>query len=257
MSTTNPSESLRLKHRAPAPAWPGAPAEAGGVATPAGSREWPDWANTVIGLVVSGALHGALFLPILNRTPEEAPAPPTPAATYVQLEMPPIEPPEPIEIVDVSDTPPDTISAPPMAMDLPSTVPVSAFLQPIQPMLDPSLIKVGAITIPSFNATAGTPGTGVRLFELKELDRVPRRLRTVMPVYPHELRKAGVSGEVVLLVIIDASGRVEVERVVSSTHREFEAAAVKAAQQCVFVSPLRAGQRVSARYTWHIPFELK
>jgi protein TonB len=119
------------------------------------------------------------------------------------------------------------------------------------------LTSVGAITIPSAtSANFGGQG-GVRLFDLRELDRVPRRVRTVMPVYPHELRRAGIKGDVVLLVIIDVSGHVEVERVISSTHREFEIAAIKAAEQCQFESPLRAGQRVNARYMWNIPFDLK
>jgi TonB family protein len=174
----------------------------------------------------------------------------------IQMEMPELEPPETVEVVDTSEAPPAPSVAPPMLMDMPSTVAVANFVQQMRPTLDSGLTSVSAITIPSMATNFGAGG-GVQLFDLKELDRVPRRVRTVMPVYPHELRRASVTGEVVLLVIIDVNGRVEVERVVSATNREFETAAVKAAEQCVFETPLRGGRPVNARYRWNIPFELR
>jgi len=239
------------------PAWSSVPAGPQPLTAQQCARRRSGWTDQLIGVSVAAALHLYLLFGMNDRPSGEPAANHAPEEMYVRLEMPPIEPPEPVEVVEMSDTEPVPVSAPPMMMDLPTTVPVSTFVQLIQPVIDPSLTAVGAITIPSYVATAGTAQAVVRLFDFRELDRVPRRLRTTMPVYPHELRRAGITGEVVLMVIIDASGHVEVERVLSATHRDFEVAAVKAAEQCVFESPLKGGQRVSARYTWHIPFDLK
>jgi periplasmic protein TonB len=212
--------------------------------------------DILIGVSLAAAVHfGALF-GFNDRSTERPATNAEPADMVIPLEMPVLEPPDTVEVVEMTDAPASPQMAPPMLMDLPSTVAVSSFVQPLRPAIDPALTSVGAFTIPSNIGNFGVQG-GVRLFELRELDRVPRRVRTVMPVYPHELRRAGIKGEVVLLVIIDVSGHVEVERVISATHREFEVAAVKAAEQCLFESPLRAGQRVNARYTWNIPFDLK
>jgi protein TonB len=215
------------------------------------------WRDCLIAGCVAATLHlGVLFG--FNDHSSKAPAKAvTPEEPVAQLEMPVLEPPDEVEIVEVTDAPTSPQMAPPMLMDMPSTVTVSNFVQPLRPAVDPSLMSVGAFTIPTVTTAAIGGSAGVRLFDLKDLDRVPRRVRTKMPEYPHELRRAGIKGDVVLLVIIDVNGRVEVERVISSTHREFEVAAVKAAEQCVFESPLRAGQRVNARYTWNIPFDLK
>jgi protein TonB len=210
----------------------------------------------LIGGVVALALHVVILFGFQGESAHAPVATVTPEEEIIPLVMPELEPPEAVEIVDMQDAPSTPQLAPPMQMDLPSTVAVSSFIQPVRPTLDPSLTSVGAITIPSTVTPFGAEG-GVRLFELKDLDRVPRRMRTVMPAYPHELRRAGVNGDVVLVVIIDVNGSVEVERVVSATNREFEAAAIKAAEQCVFEPPLRAGQRVKARYLWNIPFEIR
>jgi protein TonB len=175
---------------------------------------------------------------------------------YEPIEMPVLEPEEMIEVVEsgeVTDAPPEM--APPSLVDIPTTVDVATFTQLMQPTLDPSLTSVGSLTIPKMTGNFGTAGTAkIQLFDLKDLDRVPRRIRTKVPEYPMELRRAGITGEVILLVIIDPSGHVEVDRVISATNRDFEVEAVKAAEQCLFESPLKGGQKVSARYTWTIAF---
>jgi TonB family protein len=212
----------------------------------------------IAGLVAAGIHVGALFA-FNGSESEQRVTEAAPAEEVIRMEMPVLEPPETVEVVDVSEAPGVAPQlAPPMLMDLPSAVPVSSFVEPMRPQVDPSLTSVNSFTIPS----VANPGIGaqlgrVRLFDLKDLDRVPRRVKTVMPVYPHDLRRSHVTGEVILVVIIDVNGRVEVERVESATNRDFELAAVRAAEQCEFEPPLRAGQRVNARYRWHIPFEMK
>jgi TonB family protein len=243
-----------------APAWPTTTTQSLAEETAAPvARPWLSSyrVHQLIAGVVAATLHLTALLAFNDGEPERHAVSAAPEEAYIPLQLPEMEPPETIEVVDVSDAPTAPQLAPPMQMDMPSTVALSDFIQPVRPTVDPALTSVGSITIPTLTAANFGAHGGVRLFDLKELDRTPRRLKTIVPVYPTEMRRARLSGEVVLIVIIDVNGRVEVERVVSATNREFEFAAVKAAEQCQFESPLRGGQRVNARYLWQIPFEIK
>jgi protein TonB len=94
------------------------------------------------------------------------------------------------------------------------------------------------------------------IFDVKDLDKPPSRTKTVTPAYPPELKRARVQGTVVLLIIIDQNGRVSVDKVLESSAREFESAAVTAAEQCLFEPPMKGGQAVRARYRMQVPFRL-
>jgi len=94
------------------------------------------------------------------------------------------------------------------------------------------------------------------IFDVKDLDRPPSRTKTVPPIYPPEMKRARVQGNVTLLIIIDQNGRVSVDKVVDSSAREFEQAAITAAEQCIFEPPMKGGQAVRARYRMQVPFRL-
>lgn len=94
------------------------------------------------------------------------------------------------------------------------------------------------------------------IFDIKDLDKPPTRTRTVTPVYPPELKRARVQGNVVLMIIIDQNGRVTVDKVVESSAREFEQSAITAAEQCLFEPPMKGGQAVRARYRMQVPFRI-
>ncbi len=260
MSVSDSTHAQRAAHRPGAAAtWPATPwtplPDAGESRRRRTRRRYRR--DQLIAAVAAAGLHVGVLFGFNNTAPEPPLIAKAPAEETIRLEMPALEPPERIDLVDVDDTPAVPQLAPPALLDIPSVVPVSSLTQPMRPTLDPSLTSVGLLTIPS--VTAPSPGAqngGLRLFDLKDLDRVPRRLKTVLPEYPHEMRRTSTSGEVVLIVIINTAGRVEVERVVSATNPEFEAAAVRAAEQCVFEAPLRGGQHVNARYRWEIPFEI-
>ncbi len=66
------------------------------------------------------------------------------------------------------------------------------------------------------------------------LTKAPELLKFVEPDYPEPLFAEGVSGEVVLNIDIDASGKVTQATVVRSSATEFEAPAIAAAEQFVF-----------------------
>jgi TonB family protein len=102
----------------------------------------------------------------------------------------------------------------------------------------------------------GTGKSAPKLFEITELDRVPRRIRTGQPHYPQEFLRARIEGDVQLLVVIDTSGRVRVASVLETTHPEFTRAAISAAQQSLYEPPIKGGVAVSAQYTLRVPFRL-
>lgn len=89
---------------------------------------------------------------------------------------------------------------------------------------------------------------GDLVFEIKDLDGVPRLISAEQPVYPHELKRDRIEGDVVLLVLINTDGRVMVLGVEKSTNREFELAAIRSARSARYTPPMRNGQKVNVRF---------
>lgn len=89
------------------------------------------------------------------------------------------------------------------------------------------------------------------VFDSAKLDRVPRALAQISPRYPAEAKMRGLDGEVVVEFTVDESGRVTSCRVVSSSSREFESAAVNAVKQWRFEPGRRNGRVV--RFSMAVP----
>lgn len=84
----------------------------------------------------------------------------------------------------------------------------------------------------------------VDTFQAEDLERPPEVISAVPPVYPAALRRAGVEGRVVLLVVVDEQGRVEEARVERSSRPEFEAPALEAVRKWRFRPGMKDGQPV-------------
>jgi protein TonB len=112
-----------------------------------------------------------------------------------------------------------------------------------------TVIDPGVIGVPE-----GVPD-GLRLdggvFNAANLDRVPRALAQIPPRYPAEARMKGLSGEVVVEFNVDESGNVSSVRVVRSTSREFDAAALAAVRKWRFEPGRRHGRIV--RFSMVVP----
>lgn len=93
-------------------------------------------------------------------------------------------------------------------------------------------------------------------YSLAQLDRQPRAKSQARPAYPAELRKAGVSGEVVVDFVVDAQGAVAEASPVNSTRREFESAAIEAVRQWRFEPGQKDGRPVSTQLRLPIVFTL-
>lgn len=90
------------------------------------------------------------------------------------------------------------------------------------------------------------------IFELSEVDRIPRPIYRVAPVFPYEMKQAGISGSAELLFVCDAEGKVKQPRIKLSSHREFEEPSIQAIRQWRFEPGMKDGRPVNVRM--FIPF---
>lgn len=214
--------------------------------------------DLIIGISISLFAHAAFFFSgeIFEKEappPEVAEAPPV----IELMEMPVFEP-EP-EILDVSDDAPiEEIPefAPPMQTDVPSTVRVDSFVQQIQPPPPPGMERpTGVITIPT-NSRANFGQGMADLFDLANLDQRPEPTLQSQPLYPFEMRRAGINGQVVVGFIVDSNGNTRDAYAISSTQKEFEAAAIQAVMKWRFRPGRKGGRAVNTRMSVPIVFNI-
>lgn len=100
-------------------------------------------------------------------------------------------------------------------------------------------------------------GAGMKdLFDSAELDQKPVARVMAPPAYPFEMRRAGISGEVVVEFIIDTRGDVILAQVTRSSRREFEAAAILTVQKWKFKPGRKDGRVVNTRALTPVVFSL-
>jgi protein TonB len=173
------------------------------------------------------------------------------------MEMPTLEPEKPEVAEESSDTAAAPVDfAPPMQSDVPSIVMADSFVQQIQPP-PPDNVKPNAnlVTIPATRPT----GPGARLkdvFSLDQLDQPPTVSYQAKPVYPFEMSRAGITGEVTVEFVCDAQGDVREAYAKRSTQREFESAAIQAVSKWKFKAGKKGGKAVNTRMSVSIVFNL-
>ncbi len=214
--------------------------------------------DILLALIVSVLLHtgflfGGHFLkakPAPKIVKEEIP-------TIELMALPPVEP-EPTEIVESAEASSDVADlAPPMQADLPSAVMDSPFVQQIQPPPPPGLARpTGTIAIPT-GRPAGGLGSGLKnVFDIASLDQKPAPTFQPKPIYPFELKRAGVTGEVTVGFIVDSSGTVREPYIIRSAVRELDDAAIQGVLKWKFRPGKKSGAAVNTRVTIVIPFVL-
>jgi RNA polymerase sigma factor (sigma-70 family) len=87
-------------------------------------------------------------------------------------------------------------------------------------------------------------------------DRMPRPNFRAPPPYPEDMRVAGITGTVVVSLVVDSEGAVRDAFPSKSTRREFEAAAVQALKQWSFDPGVKGGRFVNTRLEVPITFSL-
>lgn len=209
--------------------------------------------DLIIGILVSVLLHGGVAM--IGKSPPKPERPIEEAPTIELMEMPKLEPEEP-EVTEATDEPQEPLEfAPPMQTDVPQIVQLDSFVQQVQPP-PPEGLKpnTGLITIPQ--GRPGGLGQGIEIFDPSKLDQQPQARAKVPPQYPFEMRRAGITGEVLVEFIVDANGDVRNAFAVRSTQREFETAAVQAVSKWKFRAGRKGGRPVATRMQQPITFSL-
>ena len=209
--------------------------------------------DLVIGIIVSLILF--IGAPLFSNWIKSGPPKPKKAEEipHIALVMPKIEP-EQEEVVDQQQQTQPADIAPPMQTDVPQIVTDTSFVQKLEPPPPEGMaVDRGAITVP---ANVGGFGRGGQIFDPSMLDQQPVPTFQPHPVYPYDMKKQGISGQVVVEFILNSEGNVQSAFAVSSTQHEFEASAIQAVSKWRFKPGRRGGRAVNTRMQVPIVFSL-
>lgn len=216
--------------------------------------------STAIGILVSVSIH-ALALLAFNR---HAPPPKRVVVDdgpLIQMTMPDLKDDEekPVETIDEEQAVEDPGIAVPSLVDLPTLVPVNAFVQPLQYTPDlPKNLDASKMTQIPVNIARGTvaPEKLGKIFDISQLDRQPQAILQPAPVFPPELTKEFTESSVFLEFIITAKGEVVNPRALRSEHRRFEEAAIRGVLKWKFRPGMKGGRAVNTRTQIEIRFRV-
>jgi len=171
----------------------------------------------------------------------------------VQLATPPPPPPPPPELAKMDQ------AAAPIQGAPTETQPVQPLaLNPVQVDLTPGVGgTAGMLALPQFRLQTDAAAE-MKSFALGDLDRIPQRLNQPQPNYPMRLRREGITGNVKLVVAIDAQGFVRFEKVLQASHNDFIEPAIELVEKLRYEPPTVNGQPVQTKnFTINIPFKLE
>jgi len=211
--------------------------------------------DLIIGVIVSLLIHaGTAWVGEIVSHGAPKPKPKEKPPVVMLMEMPKIEPdePEPVDQTQQQTAPVDF--APPMQNDVPQLVTDTSFVQKLEPPPPENVSMKGAIVIPQ-NTGQWAKGIG-EIFDISKLDQIPVATVQVHPQYPFEMRRAGISGQVVVDFIVDVNGNVRNAFAASSSQREFESSAVQAVSKWKFRPGKRGGHTVNTHMQVPIVFTL-
>lgn len=101
---------------------------------------------------------------------------------------------------------------------------------------------------------ATTPLPADKVWQVTELDQIPIVRLQTQPVFPPELKKAGVKAEVIVSWVLDLDGNVGEVKVYSSTDHRFDQASMDAVRQWKFRPGMKDGHPVKVAMTCPIVF---
>ncbi|MBL9188534.1 MAG: energy transducer TonB [Opitutaceae bacterium] len=210
--------------------------------------------DLILGILISALLHAAVFfgdrlMPdkvVVVKKQEEAPK-------IELVQMPKLE--EEPEIIETTEEVKPLDLAPPMQQDVPQLVTPDSFVQKIQPP-PPEGITISAQMNIVPEVRDPNMFKGMQVFDISKLDQTPVPRLQGRPQYPFEMRRAGISGEVVVDFLVDTNGDVQNAYAIRSSQREFEASAVAAVSKWKFKAGRKGGRDVITRMQVPIVFTL-
>ena len=178
-------------------------------------------------------------------------APPPPPPLEVQEETPPPPPPPPLPKLELQI---ESVAPPLVATldsDIDLTMRTANFELESNLKVIPSPLAVKAPKPAKLSPAPITRPKVQGLVSVGDLDSRPRLLNRPSTRYPTALLRRGVrSGTVILEVGISMSGRVNVRKIISSSHPELTKMATSFASRARFSVPRKDGEPVNAIYRW-------
>lgn len=210
----------------------------------------------ILAIFVSIGLH-VLFLYGFNHKPKPIRAA-APVEEIIQIAMPELKEDEPDKVEELGDAQEDNtpaISVPQLA-DVPSSVSVSTFVQPlqVQPNIAENLNAAKVAKIPLSATRSQKIANLGKVFEISQLDRAPSPIAQPAPVFPYSLRSQVSEAKVTLEFIVDSNGEVVAPEVTASSHHGFDDAAVIGVSKWKFRPGMKAGRKVNTRVRQVISF---
>ncbi len=208
-------------------------------------RTTPGTNLSAFGLGVLGAAAIFALLPVLMKLPNpfQPPAVTTPEPTSIEIPNFDIDEPPEVPIEDKTIEKPIIEETPPLVT-----------LDQMAMLLNPSDNGTG-VAVDTGTSFLDDGATNIREFLTGELDQQPRAIVATKPIYPYSMQQSKTKGEVLVEFVIDETGRVIRPRVLKSTHREFEQAALEAVIKSKWQPGRKDGEDV--RTLVHLPVQFK
>jgi protein TonB len=204
-----------------------------------------------VGVVVGLAVSVLIFLAIpftqmftnYTKAPEEimsidvAPPPPPP----------PLEDPQPPPEPEQEKAPPEIERPPP-----------NISLEELEIALNPGtgVAMDGDFALPTLTVNSDELG-GLDIFDINDLDKKPRSVKQVAPIYPMDATRRGLSGYAQALFVIDQRGNVISVKITSASDPIFEKPTIDAIRQWKFTPGEKGGKPVVTRAESRIPYQIQ
>ena len=144
----------------------------------------------------------------------------------------------------------------PSDFDRPAVAHVEDITVPIIADVAKTMVAAVVTTIPTGPIGEGKLGIPGDLISSRELDAVPRARSQVAPLYPSNLRAAGIAGEVTVTFVVDENGEVGTIQVLAASHPEFIEPTLRAVSRWRFEPGKREGRPVRFRMSVPLNFIL-
>jgi len=200
-----------------------------------------------LGIAVSGLIFLAIPLTQIfaeyTKSPEE----------IMAIDVAPPPPPPPL---DEPPPPPPPEEEPPLPEFEPPPPPIS--LEQLEIALEAGTGEAvaGDFAMPNLTINKDELG-GLDIFDINDLDKKPRSVKQVPPIYPMDATRRGLSGYVNAQFIIDTRGNVVDVKITSSSDPIFEKPTINALRQWKFTPGEKGGKVVTTRAETRIPYTIQ
>jgi len=201
------------------------------------------------------ALHGAIVAAVVRGVAVPAPIAPAPLVdtTVFVVAAPPVSPSAAFQREGATVTAP-AFEIPPAPIAVPTDLPRLT----LGPAFDPERLRRALAGEPPARPGAA-PAPADRVAGVAEVDIPAAAIHQPSPRYPPALQLAGIEGRVLVEFIIDTTGHLEPgsAKVLASTHRGFEPAALETLERSLFRPARIAGRAVRQRTLQAMGFRIR